>query len=62
MTKLEHYTAKAADSLAAAEAAISASERAFHRRAHSIWRRLMADTGKADEEAARGVRAKAIRR
>jgi hypothetical protein len=52
MTKLEHYKAKAAESLAAAEAAGSASERDFHRRAHAIWRRLMAGISNPDERAA----------
>jgi len=52
MTKLEDYTAKAAESLAATQAATTASERAFHHRAHSIWRRLIAGIGEAEDRAA----------
>jgi hypothetical protein len=48
MTKLEMYTAKAAESLAAAEAAATSRERAFHHRAYTIYRRLSA--GLADAE------------
>lgn len=43
MTKLETYTDKAAASLAAATAATTARDRAFHHRAYCIWRRLVAD-------------------
>jgi len=49
MTKIEHYRTKAAESLAATEAATNARDRAFHHRAHSVWRRLIA--GAADAEA-----------
>ena len=42
MTKLEDYTGKAAESLAALNAAATDRERAFHGRAHAIWRRLIA--------------------
>ena len=52
MTKLEQYTAKAAESLAATEAATTARERAFHHRAHSIYRRLIAGLADAEERAA----------
>jgi hypothetical protein len=52
MTKLEQYTAKAAESLAATQAATTASERAFHHRAHSIYRRLIAGVAEAEERAA----------
>jgi len=41
MTKIEDYTEKAAVSLAAATSATTAQERAFHHRAHCIWRRLL---------------------
>jgi len=52
MTKLEHYTAKAAESLAAGEAATQARDRDFHHRAHAIWRRLIAGVAAAEERAA----------
>ena len=48
MTKLEDYTAKAAESLAAHDAATTSADRAYHHRAHAIWRRLIA-TVAADE-------------
>ena len=51
-TKLEQYTAKAAESLAATAAATNARERAFHHRAHSIYRRLIAGVAEAEERAA----------
>jgi hypothetical protein len=52
MTKLEEYAAKADASLAAAEAATSDRDRAFHRNAHSIWRKLMRGLGQAEDRAA----------
>ncbi len=52
MTKLEDYTAKAEASLAAAEAAKTDRERAFHRNAHSIWRKLIRGLGEAEEREA----------
>ena len=52
MTKLEHYVVKAAESQAAAEAATTARERAFHHRAHAVWRRLIATAVNAEERAA----------
>ena len=52
MTKLEQYKAKAAESLAATEAATNARERAFHHRAHSIYRRLIAGVTEAEDRAA----------
>ena len=56
-TKLETYTAKAAESLAATEAATTAQDRAFHHRAHAIWRRLIAGVVAAEtREAAKPVR------
>jgi hypothetical protein len=65
MTKLEHYTAKAAESLAATEAATTARERAFHHRAHVIWRRLIAGDAEAEKRdasnAARGTAYRPIR-
>lgn len=52
MTKLEDYTAKAEASLAAAEAATSDRDRAFHRKANAVWRRLIRSLGEAEERAA----------
>jgi hypothetical protein len=52
MTKLEHYRTKAAESLAATEAATNARDRAFHHRAHSVWRRLIANTAEAEKRIA----------
>lgn len=49
MTKIEEYTAKAAESLAALEAATNERDRAFHRRAHTIWRRLIIGIDEAEE-------------
>jgi hypothetical protein len=51
MTKLEQYQAKAAESLAATTAATNARERAFHHRAHSIYRRLIAGLAEAEDRA-----------
>jgi hypothetical protein len=63
MTKFEQYSAKAAESLAAIEAATDARERAHHHRAHAIWRRLIAGIAEAEERAAlnpvRATRSKA---
>ena len=62
MTKFEQYSAKAAESLAAIEAATDARERAHHHCAHAIWRRLIAGIAEAEERAAlkpvRAVRSK----
>jgi aromatic ring hydroxylase len=52
MTKLEDYTAKSVASLAAAHAATNDTDRAFHHRAHGIWKRLIVDAVKAEERAA----------
>ena len=52
MNKFEHYSAKAAESLAAIGAATDARERAHHHRAHAIWRRLIAGIAQAEERAA----------
>lgn len=52
MTKLEDYTAKAAASLAAVETAKTDRDRAFHRNAHTIWRKLIRGLGEAEERAA----------
>ncbi len=52
MTKLEQYTANAAESLAAIATATTASERAFHNRAYAIWRRLIAGIAAAEDRAA----------
>jgi len=57
MTKLEHYSAKAAESLAAAEAATTARERMHHHRAYAIWRRLIVGIAQAEERALNPVRA-----
>ena len=52
MTEIEDYTARAAESLAARDAATNERDRAHHNRAHSIWRRLIANVGEAAERAA----------
>ncbi len=52
MTKLEEYTDKAAASLVAADQATTDSDRAFHRRAHGIWRKLIQGISDAEERAA----------
>jgi hypothetical protein len=52
MTQLEDYTAKSVASLAAALAAANDGDRAFHHRAHGIWKRLMVDAVKAEKRAA----------
>jgi hypothetical protein len=52
MTKLEDYTARAAESLAAHDAAGTARDRAHHHRAHSIWRRLIANLAIDEERSA----------
>ena len=41
VTKLDEYRAKITASEAAAEAATTERDRAFHRRASSIWRKLI---------------------
>ncbi len=51
MSKVEDYTARATASLAAAEAATNARDRAFHQRAYSIWRKLIAGVAAAEERA-----------
>jgi len=52
MTKLEQYTAKAAESLAASEIATNSRDRAFHHRAYCVYRRLIAGVAEAEERAA----------
>lgn len=52
MSKLEEYSAKAAASLAAAEDAKTDRDRAFHRNAHTIWRKLIRGLGEAEDRAA----------
>jgi len=47
MTKVETYREKAAASLAAATSAPTERERAFHHRAHCIWRRLVGEAERA---------------
>jgi hypothetical protein len=51
MSKFEEYSAKAEASLAAAETAKSDKERAFHRNAHTIWRKLLRGLGEDGERA-----------
>jgi hypothetical protein len=51
MSSIEDYSAKAAESLAAAEAATNERDRAFHRRAYSIYRKLVANVGEAEARA-----------
>ena len=58
MTKHEEYSAKAAESLAAAGAATNARDRAHHQRAHSVWRKLVAGIGEAEDRAAVSLAAK----
>jgi len=52
MTKLEQFKSKAAESLAATEAATTTRERAFHHRAYCVYRRLIAGVAEAEERAA----------
>ena len=52
MTKFEEYTQKAADSAAAVEAATTERERIFHRRAQTIYQRLILGIGEAEDRAA----------
>lgn len=52
MSKFDEYTGKAAASLAAADAATSDRDRAFHRNAHTIWRKLIRGIGEAEERVA----------
>lgn len=52
MSNVEEYTARAAASLTAAEAATNARDRAFHHRAHGVWRKLIAGVAAAEERAA----------
>lgn len=52
MSKFEEYTAKAEASLTASETATTDRERAFHRNAHTIWRKLIRGLGEAEERAA----------
>jgi hypothetical protein len=51
MTKLDEYTARAAESLAAFEGAQNARDRAHHHRAHAVWRRLIANIASDEERA-----------
>ncbi len=59
VTKLEEYTAKAAESLAAHAAATNERDRTHHHRAHAIWRRLIANIGDAERRASMGPEPKA---
>ena len=61
MTKLEEYEEKAAASLAAVDAASNDRDRAFHRNAHSIWRKLIRGLGGIDVPAEPQVIAPALR-
>lgn len=51
-TKLDEYRAKILVSDAAAEAATSERDRAFHRRASSIWRKLIHNIDATEQRAA----------
>jgi hypothetical protein len=66
MSKIEDYTARVAESLAAAEAATTEGDRQFHRRAHAVYRRLLADEGRyaqrRADEAALNAKAKPAKR
>lgn len=52
MTKHEEYTARAAESLAATESATNSRDRAFHHRAHTVWRKLLLGISQAEDRAA----------
>lgn len=52
VTKLDEYRAKIIVSDAAAEASTSERDRAFHRRASSIWRKLIAAIDETERRAA----------
>lgn len=51
MTKIDEYEARASESMAAIEASTNERDRAFHRRAYSIWRKLIAGVGEAEARA-----------
>ena len=52
VTKLDDYRAKIIASDAAAEASTSERDRAFHRRASSIWRKLIHNIDETERRAA----------
>ena len=52
VTKLDEYRAKIIASEAAAEASTSERDRAFHRRASSIWRKLIHNIDETERRAA----------
>ena len=52
MSTTEEYGARAAESLAAAEGATNERDRAHHRRAYSVWRKLILHLGEAEARAA----------
>ena len=59
VTKLDEYRAKIIASDAAAEASTSERDRAFHRRASSIWRKLIANIDETARRVASQPAAKA---
>ena len=52
VTKLDEYLAKITASEAAAEASTTERDRAFHRRATSIWRKLIHNIDETERRAA----------
>lgn len=52
MSKFEEYSDKAAASLAASETATNDRDRAFHRNAHTIWRKLIRGLAETEERVA----------
>ena len=59
VTKLDEYRAKIIASEAAAEASTSERDRAFHRRASSIWRKLIHNIDETERRVASQPPAKA---
>lgn len=60
VSKLDEYRAKIVASEAAAEAATSERDRAFHRRASSIWRKLIHNIDETERRTAGLPPAKAV--
>ena len=60
VTKLDDYRARIAVSDAAAEAATTERDRAFHRRASSIWRKLIDNIGETERRVASKTVAKPV--
>lgn len=61
MTKFEDYTARAAESLAAGAAATTQRDREFHHRAHSIYRRLIANIAPDEQRVSARADAKPVK-